>query len=94
MNPFELVALIVAIVVIGNVLKSRRVRRHDREELVDVTPSDVRDGSETRGLRDEVQQLKQRIQVLERIVTDGGIQTAAQFEALRPPRLTAQDEIN
>ena len=83
MNPFELVALIVAIVVIGNVLKSRRVRRHDREELVDVTPSDVRDGSETRGLRDEVQQLKQRIQVLERIAVDKENSVAREIEQLR-----------
>ena len=39
-------------------------------------------------------QLEQRVRVLEQIVTDRGIDTAAQIEALRPPRLTAQDEIN
>lgn len=32
--------------------------------------------------------LEQRVRVLEQIVTDGGIETAAQIEALRAPRLT------
>ena len=32
--------------------------------------------------------LEQRIRVLEQIVTDRGIETAAQIEALRAPRLT------
>ena len=33
-------------------------------------------------------ELEQRVRVLEQIVTDGGMQTAAQIEALRAPRLT------
>jgi len=32
-------------------------------------------------------QLEQRVRVLEQIVTDRGAETAAQIEALRPPRL-------
>ena len=32
-------------------------------------------------------ELEQRVRVLEQIVTDGGMQTAAQIEALRAPRL-------
>ena len=32
-------------------------------------------------------QLETRIRVLEQIVTDGGVETAAQIEALRSPRL-------
>lgn len=36
--------------------------------------------------------LAERVRVLEEIVTDGGAQTAAQIEALRSPRLTAQDK--
>lgn len=31
-------------------------------------------------------ELEERVRVLEPIVTDGGMQTAAQIEALRPPR--------
>lgn len=33
-------------------------------------------------------ELEQRVRVLEQIVTDGGMHTAAQIEALREPRLT------
>ena len=32
-------------------------------------------------------ELEQRVRVLEQIVTDGGMQTAAQIEALRAPQL-------
>lgn len=35
-------------------------------------------------------ELEQRVRVLEQIVTDGGIETAAQIEALRAPRLTQE----
>ena len=35
-------------------------------------------------------ELEQRVRVLEQIVTDGGMQTAAQIEALRPARLTGK----
>ncbi|MEO6113980.1 MAG: hypothetical protein ABIP07_06000 [Sphingomicrobium sp.] len=38
-------------------------------------------------------ELEQRVRVLEQIVTDGGAQTAAQIEALRPARLTQGDKI-
>ena len=33
-------------------------------------------------------ELEQRVRVLEQIVTDGGLQTASQIEALRPKRLS------
>ncbi len=33
-------------------------------------------------------ELERRVRVLEQIVTDGGVQTAAQIEALRKPRLS------
>ena len=38
-------------------------------------------------------ELEARVRVLEKIVTDGGIETAAQIEALRSPRLTKGDRI-
>jgi hypothetical protein len=38
-------------------------------------------------------ELEARVRVLEKIVTDGGIETAAQIEALRSPRLTKGDKI-
>jgi hypothetical protein len=34
-------------------------------------------------------ELEQRVRVLERIVTDAGVQTAAQIEALREPQVAA-----
>lgn len=37
-------------------------------------------------------ELEQRVRVLEQIVTDGGLQTAQQIEALRPKRLSAAKE--
>ena len=38
-------------------------------------------------------QLEARIRVLEQIVTDGGIETAAQIDALRAPRLTKEENV-
>ena len=38
-----------------------------------------------------VERLEQRVRVLEQIATDRGVETAAQIEALRPPRLTGVD---
>ena len=38
--------------------------------------------------------LEQRVRVLEQIVTDGGLETAAQIEALRTPRLTRGDKVS
>ena len=38
-------------------------------------------------------ELEQRVRVLEQIVTDGGVETAAQIEALRAPRLTQGDKV-
>ena len=37
-------------------------------------------------------ELEARVRVLEKIVTDGGLETAAQIEALRAPRLTQGDK--
>jgi len=39
-------------------------------------------------------ELETRVRVLEQIVTDGGIQTAAQIEALRSPRLTGGAKVS
>ena len=36
-------------------------------------------------------EVEQRLRVLEQIVTDRGVETAAQIEALRAPRLTGVD---
>ncbi len=38
-------------------------------------------------------ELEARVRVLEKIVTDGGLETAAQIEALRSPRLERGDKV-
>jgi hypothetical protein len=38
-------------------------------------------------------ELEARVRVLEQIVTDGGLETAAQIEALRAPRLTKGEKV-
>ena len=62
MNPFEMVVLIVAIVMIAGVLRSRqgsrRLGRNDGEPAENI---------ETLRLREEVKMLKERLHVLERI---------------------------
>jgi ABC-type phosphate transport system auxiliary subunit len=37
-------------------------------------------------------ELEARVRVLEKIVTDGGLETAAQIEALRSPQLTGKTQ--
>jgi uncharacterized protein YlxW (UPF0749 family) len=76
MNPFEMVVLIVAIVMIAGVLKSRGPgnRRRDREPA---------DEAETLRLREEVKELKERIHVLERIATDRENSLAREIDDLR-----------
>jgi hypothetical protein len=51
------------------------------------------DNQENERLRGQVQQLQERIRVLERIVTDRGAETAAQIEALRDrDRISEEDQ--
>ena len=84
MNPFEMVVLIVVIVSVANVFKARRVAHgRDREGLIDVTPAAPQDTAETGRLRDEVTQLKQRIQVLERIAVEKENSLEREIEQLR-----------
>jgi hypothetical protein len=69
MNPLEMVVMIVAIVMIASILKTKIRAKHglseDRHgnEVVIADPDAAR-------LRDEVKGLKERIAVLERLATD------------------------
>ena len=77
MNPFEMVVLIVAIVMITSVMRAKYShRRRDVE-------SDPAEKVETLRLKDEVKQLKERIHVLERIATDKESTLSRQIEELR-----------
>ena len=63
-NPFEMVVAIIAIVMIASVLKAR-YKRNESD-----TGDEIRPDPDTARLRDEVRQLKERIAVLERVITD------------------------
>jgi hypothetical protein len=64
MNPFEMVVAIIIVITIGRVLQSRY--RHQRG----TDQADRVDSAESRQLRQEVQALRERVQVLERVITD------------------------
>ncbi|MGN6849137.1 MAG: hypothetical protein ACTHJK_06640 [Sphingomicrobium sp.] len=76
MNPFEFI-FAVLILVFGFAFLVKRM------ELQRKFPASPEEPAENARLRGQVQQLQDRIRVLERIVTDRGVETAAQIEALR-----------
>ena len=87
MNGPEMVVLIVLITAIASVIRARygivRTGRGKEEVYIGNRNNDV----ESERLRGEVRQLKDRIAVLERIVTDGdrnrGLALEREIEALR-----------
>jgi hypothetical protein len=81
MNPFEMVVLIVFIVMVGNVLRSRGGSR--RRLRGDEGSQPVEDRAETMRLREEVKALKDRIHVLERIAVEKEDTLSRQIEELR-----------
>jgi cell division protein FtsB len=88
MNPFEFVLAVLILVFAFTIIRHKlgipvRSMRQMR--------GDPGDDAENARLRQQVGQLQQRINVLERIVTDRGVETAAQIEALRD-RDANQDE--
>ena len=64
MNPFEMVVAIIIVVTIGRVIQSR-YRYQGR-----APQADPAEALESRQLRQEVQALRERVQVLERVITD------------------------
>jgi uncharacterized protein YlxW (UPF0749 family) len=77
MNPFEFV-LVVLMMVFAFTLIKRRLEVRNRWEH----PA-VEDSRETLDLRDEVQQLKERIKVLERITVEKENSLAKEIDSLR-----------
>lgn len=70
MNQFEMVIGIVLIVSIASIVRARiGVRRHRRGEEYALRNNGA-DAAEARRLQDEVRTLKERIAVLERVITD------------------------
>jgi hypothetical protein len=64
MNPFEMVVAIIIVITIGKVLQSRYRYRGDAPR------PDPAEAMENRQLRQEIQALRERVQVLERVITD------------------------
>jgi cell division protein FtsB len=81
MNPFEFVLAVLILVFAFTIIRHKLgiPVRSMREMRGDLPAHDA----ENERLRQQVQQLQGRIRVLERIVTDKGVETAAQIEALR-----------
>jgi hypothetical protein len=80
MNPFEFVLAVLILIFAFSIIKHKlgmpsRSGRDMRGESAN--------DQENQRLRSQVQQLQERIRVLERIVTDRGVETASQIEALR-----------
>ncbi|MEP9357301.1 hypothetical protein [Sphingomonas sp. KR3-1] len=88
MNPFEMVVAIIVIVTIGSVLKARYGIHKDRDGN-EVYRGNAADSAATAAdnarLRDEIRALKERVQVLERVVTDteGSVRLDREIEQLR-----------
>jgi hypothetical protein len=81
MNPFEFVLAVLFIVFAFTIIRHKLgIPSRSMREMRGDPPDDDRENERLRG---QVQQLQDRIRVLERIVTDRGVETAAQIEALR-----------
>jgi hypothetical protein len=78
MNPFEMVAVIVVVVMIASVLRARY--QHHNRPYDEVAPEDRRENLQ---LREEVRDLKERIKVLERITVEKENSLAKEIESLR-----------
>lgn len=88
MNPFEMVIGIILIVTIGNVLKARYGIRKDKRGNEFSTRDDGQNTAENQRLKGEIGSLKERIAVLERVVTDneGSLRLDREIEKLRDAR--------
>ena len=82
MNPFEMVVLIVAIVMIASVLKAR-YRVSSVDGYAGPTRDDPAAKTEADQLRAELRQLKDRVATLERIATDSTTALDHEIEQLR-----------
>ena len=77
MNPFEFVLAIIFLTGIFGLMRQRMRVRHIWER------PEGEDDRETMRLRDEVQQLKDRIKVLERITVEKENSLSKEIESLR-----------
>jgi hypothetical protein len=84
MNPFYFVLTIILMAFVFTIVKHKMGIRSQGDGIVmDNITDNARNDEENASLRAQVKQMQDRIRVLERIVTDRGVETAAQIEALR-----------
>ena len=89
MNAFEFVLALLILMFVFTIIRHKlgipvRSMRQMRGDPVN--------DAENARLQGQVQQLQERIRVLERIVTDRGAETAAQIEALRDRDQIAEED--
>jgi uncharacterized protein YlxW (UPF0749 family) len=78
-----MVVLIVAIVMIASIIKSRHGYRHRHRHGNIESETVIESGVENRQLREEVKQLKERLAVLERITIEKENSLEREIEKLR-----------
>jgi uncharacterized protein YlxW (UPF0749 family) len=86
MNPFEFVLVIIAMVFGFTLLKNRLAAKgewHVENPKVNLMGMAAADTDDTKRLREEVADLKERIKVLERITVEKENSLARQIEELR-----------
>ncbi|UZK66529.1 hypothetical protein [Sphingomonas sp. M1-B02] len=86
MNPFEMVVAIIVIVTIGSVIKARYGISKDKEGNEVFRATDGATAAENARLRDELRAIKERVQVLERVITDNetsSVRLDREIESLR-----------
>lgn len=70
MDPFSMVVAIVGIVMVASVIKARYGIHKGKDGIERYHGADPAAAAEAARLRDEVRSLKERVQVLERVITD------------------------
>ena len=83
MNPFEFVLAIIIIVFAFRIVSHRLGMRTGWDRRFDRFGNTPQDSGETLRLKQEVQELKERIKVLERITVDKENSLAKEIESLR-----------
>jgi hypothetical protein len=90
MNPFEFVLAVLFIVFAFTIIRHKLgIPSRSMREMRGDPPLENRENDR---LKSQVQQLQERIRVLERIVTDRGAETAEQIEALRDRDRIAEED--
>jgi hypothetical protein len=90
MNAFEFVIAVLFMVFAFTIMRHKLgIPVRSMREMRGDPPVNNEENARLRG---QVQQLQERIRVLERIVTDSGAQTAAQIEALRDRDQIAEED--